>query len=276
MLFVPNGANSFGLIQSSVGTTRINAAQGTSVTPAVGSKGAWAQVIASLTDEVYGLLININSNFGSAASRNSVIDIGVGAAASELVLIPNLIAGNAITYNAGGGLWYYFPVSIPAGTRIAVRAQGSVATAFRVYVQAMQRPLQPAMMKRVAFVEAIGMTLPQGTAVTSGTTNKGSGTLLGTTTLDCWFWQLGVQVSSADTSHNAVGYHIDLAEGNGTNYNILMQDVPFLTTTSEAAVNLPWSVSCETPRPAGRSIYARAQGSGTTDPLFITAYGAGG
>ena len=276
MLFVPAGANSFGKVQESA-TGRPVTAMGTAVTPAVGSKGAWAQVFASLAEDTFGLMICINSNTASAASRNSVVDIGIGAAASEIVLIPDLIAGNAASYQSpGGGIWYYFPVAIPAGTRIAARAQGTVTTAFRVLVQAMQWPLQPAMIKKASFVEAIGMTVPQGTAVTAGTTGEGAWTLLGTTTNRCWFWQIGAQVSSADTTHNNVTYHLDLAEGDGTDFNTLILSQPLNTTSSEVAALAPYTVACEVPVPAGRSIYARAQCSGTVDPLFITAYGAGG
>ena len=276
MLFVPAGANSFGKIQESF-TDRPAATMGTAVTPAVGSKGAWAECIASLDAETYGLLICINSNSASAASRNSVVDIGIGGAGSEIVLIPNLIAGNASPYNIlASGLWYYFPVAIPAGTRIAARAQGTVTTAFRVFIQAMQRALQPSMVKTAAYVEAVGMSVPTGTAVKSGTTADGAWTLLGTTSQRCWFWQVGVQVTPADTNHNNNVYHIDLAEGDGTDFNTLLSSAVFSTNTTESAGLPPITVGCEVPVPAGRDIYARAQWHGTPDPLFITAYGAGG
>jgi hypothetical protein len=278
MLFVPAGANSFGNVQFSMGTTRPGTNYGTTVTPAIGSKGAWAEVISSLTDETYGLLICVNSNTTTNNSRNTVIDIGVGAAASEIVLIPDLIGGNASNYNTGGGgVWYYFPVSIPAGTRVSARAQSTVTTALRVFAQAFQRPLQPSMLKRAAFVEAIGTgTLPNGTDVTSGTTNKGAWTLLGTTTQRCWFWQLGVQVSSADVSQGTNVYHIDLARGDGTNYNIIINNMYFNTSSSENHSQSAVTIGCEYPVPAGSNIYARAQCGGTVDPLRIAAYGAGG
>jgi len=277
MLFVPAGANSFGKVQETI-TGRPANAMGTAMTPAVGSKGAWAQVIASLDEDTFGLVININSNSASATCRNSVVDIGIGPASSEVVLIADLIGGNAIGYNGNGnGIWYYFPVALPAGTRIAARAQSTVTTGFRVHVQAaLQSPLQPAMLKKAAFVETIGMTAPGGTAVTSGTTANGAWTLLGTTTNRCWFWQIGAQVDVTDTSHSSNVYHLDLAEGDGTNFNPLILSQPFTTSTAETSSMSAYTVACEVPVPAGRSIYARAQCSGSIDPLFIAAYGAGG
>lgn len=277
MLLVPAGGNSFQNVQSNA-AGRPNAAQGTAVTPAVGSKGSWAQVFASLDFDTFGLLICINGNSASAASRNTVIDIGVGGSGSEIVLIPDLIAGNAIGYTTmgGGGLWYYFPVAIPAGTRLSIRAQGTVTTGTQAYIQAFQKPLNPAMVRSAAYVEAIGMTLPQGTAVTAGGASEGSWTLLGATTKACWHWQVGAQVTSADTTHAGNSIHIDIAEGDASNKNVILQDVILMTSTSEQACMGPKLIGCEWSVPAGRNIYARAQASGTADSLFISAYGAGG
>lgn len=276
MLFVPAGANSFGAVESNF-NARPNTAQGTLVTPTVGSKGSWAEAIAALANDTFGLLICINTNSTSGASRNSIVDIGIGASGSEVVLVPDLIGGNATGYATGGnGLWYFFPVAIPAGTRVAVRAQSTVTTAFRVFIQGFQKPANPAMMKNAAFVEAIGMTAPNGTAVTCGTSSEGAWTLLGTTSRQCWLWQVGAQVQPGDTLHNAVAIHIDLAEGDGTNFRTLIQDAVLSTTTNEQASMPPITIGCEVPVAAGSSIYARAQTSGTADPLYITAYGAGG
>ena len=275
MLFVPAGSNSFAAIQSSVGTARPNTAQGTLVTPVVGSKGAWAQVIASLDNDTYGLLICINSNTASTASRNTVVDIGIGTAGNELVMIPDLIAGNATAY-LNGGLWYYFPVAIPAGTRIAARSQGTVTTGFRVYVQAVQRPFNPSMIKKASFVDAIGMTAPTGTSITPGISAKSPWVSLGTTSRRLWFWQLGAQVSSADTAHTAAVVHLDLAVGDETSFQTILQEVTLTTTTTEAANMTPSTIGCEFPVPAGSTMYARGFSSGGADPTFVTAYGAGG
>ena len=274
MLFVPGGANSFAAIESNA-SGRPSATQGTAVTPAVGSKGAWAQCIASLSADTFGLLICINSNAASAASRNSVVDVGIGTAGNEVVLIPDLIAGNASGYSSSG-MWYWFPVTIPAGTRVAVRSQGTVTTAFRVFVQALQKPGNPSQFKKASYVEAIGMTVPQGTTIPVGTTSEGAWTLLGTTTQDCWHWQVAGQVSSADTSHVAAAVHMDLAVGDGTNFQILMDSVLLCTSTAEFANMSLAVIPCEMFVPAGSSIYARAQSSGNADTFFMAAYGAGG
>ena len=278
MLFVPRGGNSFAAVQSN-NSGRPTAPQGTSVTPAVGSKGSWVQAISSLTDDAFGLIICINNNNVSAASRNSVLDIGIGAAASEVVLFPDLICGNAVNYNvSGGGVWYYFPIAIPAGTRIAIRAQSTVTTAFNCFIQALQKPQNPSMFKACSYVEAIGMTAPQGTGpYTPGTTSEGAWQLLGASTRDNWFWQIGAQVNSSDTSHVAAAMHLDLAYGDATNKDILLDSVLFTTASTEGHTNPLLTVGAGGFVPAGTNIYFRAQTSGAaSDGIFVTAYGAGG
>lgn len=278
MLLVPRGGNSFAAIQSN-NSGRPTAPQGTAMTPAVGSKGAWTQVIASLTDDTFGLLICFNNNNTSAASRNSVVDIGIGGSGSEVVLIADLIAGNAVNYNVnGGGLWYYFPVAIPAGTRVAVSAQSTVVTAFSCFIQALQKPQNPSMFKAAAYVETIGMAaLPNGTgAYTPGTTGEGAWQLLGASTRDNWFWQIGAQVVSGDTTHNAAAIHLDLAYGDATNKDILLDSILMNTNTTEGAVNTVSVIGAGGFVPAGTNIYARAQTSGSADNIYLCAYGAGG
>lgn len=278
MLHVPVGTNTFGVTAGANTTTRPAASQGFAVTPAVGSYGSWVQIIASTGSfDTYGVLINFNSNSGSNASRNTMVNIGIGGAGSETIIIPDLIAGGGGTYVVNGGTWYFFPLFIPAGTRVAAQAIGSVTTAFRCNIQFLQAPLNPSQIRKGSFVEAIGVgTAPTGTSVTAGTTSEGSWTSLGTTTNKLWWWQLGVQVSTADTSWISGAQHFDLAYGDATNKQIIIEDLLIVSATSEAMQNPPLTAGVELPVPAGTNIYVRAQSSGTPDPYLVTAYGLGG
>lgn len=274
MLLVPVGTNTFGGFEPST-TARPAAAQGTSVTPAVGSKGSYAQLIASTAADSYGVLVCINSNTSSNSSRNTVVDIALGAAASEIVLIPDLICGNAAAYTLGG-TWYYFPVFVPAGSRVSARAQGSVTNAIRVYAQLFQAPVNPSGIRKASFVEAIGVTPPSGTAITAGSTSEGAWTLIGTTTNRLWWFGFGLQVNTTDTAHVSAVAHVDIAVGDGTTFVPIIQEAQFLTSTAEACNNPPLSVGVEYPVAAGSSIYARMQSSGNPDPYNLAVYGAGG
>jgi hypothetical protein len=277
MLHVPVGTNTFGLTQASWGTTRPAAANGTVVTPVVGSKGSWAQLISSVTADAYGVLVNINSNSASAANRNSVVDIGIdeSGGTSYAVAIPDLLGGAVGAYTVVG-VWYYFPLFVPAGSRIAARAQSTVTNAFRVGCQLFERPSNPAQIRKGGFVEAIGVSGVSGTSVTGGTTTEGAWTSLGTTTERLWWWQLGLQIDVADTNWNVAALHVDLAVGNGSSYDVIIADALITATTAEALTNPPLSAGVEWSVPAGSTMYARIQSSGALDPYQVSAYGLGG
>lgn len=278
MLHVVPGSNSFALTTPSFGTARPASANGTSVTPAVGSKGAWVQLGSDFTEDAYGLLININTNSASAASRATLVDIGIdplGGTAYQPV-INNLLAGGASAYTLNG-LYYYFPLFIPAGASVAARAQSTVVTALRVGTFAMQRANAPHTFRRGCFTETYGVTTPpDGTAIVPGTTSEGAWTQVGTTAQRVWWWQAALQVNAADVSWNAAAIHIDVAVGDATNKDIIIQDMLVTTSSAEAMINGPLTAGVEFDTRAGTNVYMRAQHSGTLDAYTGAVYALGG
>lgn len=279
MLHVPIGANTFNNPVPSWGTTRPAAANGVSITPSAGSYGSYAQVGSDLTEDCYGLLININSNYGSAASRNTVVTIGIDEAGGTSFTdrIPDLICAGAGTYiMPGSGVWYYFPIFIPSGAAVGAKANSSVTTAIRVGLVFLTHPANPSMTRKGSFVNAIGITGNNGTSVTPGTSSEGSWTSLGSTSNRLWWWQLGVQLVTTDTSWAANALHIDLATGDATNKDIIIEDLCITTTTGEQLAMPPFTQGVEWEVPSGGNIYVRAQNSGTNDAgYYIAAYGLG-
>lgn len=279
MLFVPRAGRQMIGIEASWGTTRPATNFGTSVTPAVGSKGSWAAMGSALAFASVGLLININSNAASVASRETVVDIGIDPAGgtSFTPIIQNLLAGGANTYLASGGVYYYFPIYIPAGARIGARAQGTVTTAIRCNFMSYGRPSRPELHRTGSYVETLGITGTAGLDNTNGgTTAEGGWNLIGTTTRRCWWWQFGLQVAASDTAWNAAVVHMDLAIGDGSNKHLIAQDVPLFLTSNEAANRIGDQNLMEWHAPAGSSIYARLQSSGNLDPFQWAAWGLGG
>ena len=272
MLHVPGGAFDFANIQTNLPGQPLNTG-GTVVTPVVGSKGSWAQVFATLDADTYGLMICVHNGRTSAANRQTVIDIGIGAAGSEQVVLPDLIGSNAALLSSLGGLWYYFPIHLPAGTRVAVRAQSSVTTAVRVMVRAMQLPRDPSMVKSIGYVEAIGISGITPTTCNPGTTSESSWVLLGTTSRNLWWWQMGIQTSNATMS--ASFSHFDLAVGDGTNFSPILTDVGFVTSTDEQSGKPLFLMGCERFIPGGSSLYARGQCNMSFSPFQVCAYGGG-
>ena len=96
------------------------------------TKGAWVQLIASTGFDTEDLLLAFDHDETGfpAATRTFLLDIGLGAAAAEQVVIDNLAVALSASDNAFlprtlGPV----PCRIPAGTRVAARCQCSIATA---------------------------------------------------------------------------------------------------------------------------------------------------
>jgi hypothetical protein len=93
----------------------------TTTSATANTKGSYTQLIASTAFNYQGLWVQ---GWVSDA-KSCVIDFAVGAAASETIIIPNYFAGQGTinNVNVGGG---FFPLAIPAGTRISARSAVSV------------------------------------------------------------------------------------------------------------------------------------------------------
>src|SRR6266566_2064348 len=106
--------------------TNVSGSLSTQLTAAgtANTKGSYAQLIASSSaDAVFAL---ITMQYSPAANPNAVaVDIAVGGAGSETVVVPNLLM-EGIT--SSGNWQILIPLHIPAGTRIAARCQSSVAS----------------------------------------------------------------------------------------------------------------------------------------------------
>ena len=279
MLHVPTGANTFCLTTPSWGTTRPNSANGTSVTPGTGGYGSNVQLGSDLTQDAYGILINMNSNFVSAGSRNTVVTIGVdeSGGTSPTDRITGLMCGGSAVYTRnGGGNWYYFPLFIPAGSAIFAKAYGSVATAIRVGCVTFGQPANAAMIRKGSYVETLGIGTYSGVAITPGTTSDGAWALVGTTTLRTWWVQFGFQVNTADVGWNLAAIHVDVAVGDAGTKDIIIQDANFCTDSGEYVGNPPLTAGVEWDIPPGSNIYMRAQSSGTLDAYNGAVYLLGG
>ena len=281
MLHTPTGFG-YGQITPSWGTARPAAANGSAVTPVTTNGwGTAVQLHAATTANTYAISININTVAGSNVFRPSAIQIGIDEAGGTAYSyrIVNLLCGGASSHTVlGGGIWYYFPIFIPKGSSIAVQARSSTVTAFNVGTILHQELRDPLTMRKGSFMEALGVTLGAGTAagvtITPGTTAEGAWTTIGTTAKRLWWWQVMLQHTTADTAWSAQTYHIDLAVGNATTKDIIMSNVVAFDDATEN-FNMP-SHGMYYDVPAGSTIYARVQASGTLDTYTLAVYGMGG
>lgn len=80
------------------------------------AKGPWTQLSAATGFEATAMLLHINTSFNDT---RYLIDIGIGAAGSEQVIVPNLQVG----IPTGIAVSVLLPLNIPAGVRLAARSQ---------------------------------------------------------------------------------------------------------------------------------------------------------
>lgn len=85
---------------------------------------AYAQLTASTTNPIKSLYVWLTP--GSSGTSSYAVDIAVGAAAAEVVVVPNVVGKVNSATLSQASLFGPFAVSIPAGTRISARCQASV------------------------------------------------------------------------------------------------------------------------------------------------------
>lgn len=91
------------------------------------TKGSYTELHASTAFDACGLWISFSCQDSTRALW--LYDIAIGAAASEQIIIPNAVVGSAETTSLSiYSPLVYFPVFIPAGTRISARVQANAAS----------------------------------------------------------------------------------------------------------------------------------------------------
>lgn len=117
---------------------------GTTITGSstIHTKGAWTQLIADTGPRSLGIQVALDNIAGSNVATSALLDIGIGGAGSETVLIPDLAAGYILSEGVSNNFQsYFFPLFIPANSRISARLQGLIASETVVCrVHLFQRP----------------------------------------------------------------------------------------------------------------------------------------
>jgi hypothetical protein len=126
------------------------------------------------------------------------------------------------------------------------------------------------------YAEGVGtITNNVGVSFTPNNGSEGNWASLGTTTRPCWWWQIGVDINAGTIT--AQYTHVDLAVGDGSNYDIIIENYPiYIYGTAEiivrdVALTGYWEV------PAGSTLYVRGRCSTTiTSGYNARAIGIGG
>lgn len=284
MLHVP-GLSSYNFTYDNWGTNPASTI-GTSVVPgASNSEGSWTQIASSanIAHDCYWIYIQVHSGGTSAAAKNHLLDIGVDPAGgtSYTAVISNLDVGATPTLAQAGNREYVFPFYIIAGSSVAVRIQGSNATAGTVRVAARfyGYPSQPEAVPVGTFSETFGtITNSNGNSFTPGNAADGSWVDLGATTNPLWWFQLGYGIDNATIT--AEYTYIEVAWGDGTNKHAMFKVMHGGTTTETAGLAVQTQMlacAAYNPVPAGANIYIRGRCNNAPDTGYhATVIGIGG
>lgn len=256
---------------------------GATITPGVNNaKGGWTNLLGgTVTEDTYGILLQLHSSNSANNARPILVDIGVDTAGgtSYQVLIPNLnacMAGTPTETNMQlGGFQYYFPLFIKAGSTIAARAQVGNATALtlRVFCRLYQKPTRPELCRVGSWVSAIGVdtATSRGTAVTPGSfAAEGAWASLGTIPRSGWWLQASHSID--DPSLVGVYAFLDIAIGDASNKRILMLNQAFFSDSNETmSGTLRQGPDCANALPSGQTLWARVSNQATVGDTNTTA-----
>lgn len=249
--------------------TAVSAATSVSSGTATGSptqntKGAWVELVTA-TDKSCNLLSIL---MNAASVYDHLVDIGVGPAGSEVVLIANLLFSRAQSTSTGH-FCYTFPVNIPAGTRIAVRSQckGTNNPSVRIQLLASAGSFQPHLAGAVATFGA-NTADSGGTAIDPGAVlnTKGAWTQIAAATdsaIKAIVMAIGQQAILNRASAN--NWLLDIGIGAAGAETVIIADYALVAFNDSYTTPQP-SVSPLIPVdiPAGARIAARIQASNVT------------
>ena len=217
----------------------------------VNVKGSWVQLVAATLRPSTGVAVFLTGGSGF----NFLVDIAVGAAGSEVVVLPNLHLAALTSYPVAV---YPFPLAIPAGVRVSARAQASLASQ-SVQVGCLLIEEGLAAVPAFTRVTAYGANTAASslTAATTGTTNtKGAWTqLVAATTSQCSAVMLAFGSSPSGSSMSGL---VDFGMGAAGNEIVFAGDLLMWddgTYGSVSTLLLPKAI------PAGTRLALRGQAS---------------
>ena len=261
MLFTP-GLSDFGFSVDNWGADA-STSVGTSVVPgATNAEGAWTQVLTALAQDVFFSTLVIHSGTTSTAAKNHLLDIGVDPAGgtSYTAVVSNFTCG-ASALTSGGARHLVVPLFIKAGSTVAVRVQGSNATAgtMRVGIKAYGQPARPELLLGCSYSETLGtITNSNGTSFTPGNAADGAYVSLGTIVKPAKWVQLGCQIDNAAMSAHHT--YIDLAVGDASNKRVLIRTHIQMTTVEAITEVIPGNLGwCAVDLPAGAELWIRGR-----------------
>lgn len=264
---------SLGLTQNNLTATPSQAAHGTSVpaSSTANTKSSWVQLFAATNFDVWGITLSLGVDSASAAVRSNLYDIGVGPAASEQVLLSNIMstAGGNIATNPQFPI--FIPVFIPAGVRVAARHQSNASSQGCRLVMFLHGGATSPPWAVFSGGDGIGVdtTDSGGLSHTAGSTGvESTWTNLGSTLARSYGAMLPMIGLGTDSNLASGVYHAEFGIGSTT-----MAEYMFGTSSTEYITCLMPNIPFYGNFPAGTQMQVRAECSGAADDLDYALLG---
>jgi hypothetical protein len=240
------------------------------------TKGNWVELTAATARPAIGILVGIRR--GHSAVADFLVDIGIGAAAAEVVIVPNL-KGDSGTNTLTHSCPLFIPIGIAAGTRIAARCQATIsAAASRVQVTVIYGSMLTASpLSRVTdygtnLADSGGVSVDPGASINT----KGSWVqIVASTTNPIRMLMVGLG-NGTNSTRTAYDWLLDIGIGPAASEIVLLGDQHLEAHTSDDLISPTFIGPFPCNIPAGTRLAARTQCSGAdaTDRLCdVLIYG---
>jgi hypothetical protein len=261
-------------------TATTSAEYGTSVTCGASANTkhtSYTELIASTAYDSYGIAVRFTNVATATTITDALVDIAIGAASSETVIIPNLLAGQVgatATAAMGGGVMYYFPIKIPAGVRLSANGQAAVAgDTVHTSVYLFQRLIPGAWYgSRVTAYGINSSGASRGTNLSPGSNTYVDATLTASTTNPIRYLQLGYG-NQGDTGWSSLRGMFRITAGG----QVIADALPFAESTTVEEVNLVTAnfllSHMRFNLPAAISLSVGAMRSSTAEARSVAAWG---
>lgn len=232
------------------------------------TKGDWVELIASTAFAAETVQIIIFETIATNAGNTSMLlDIGTGAAASETVLIPNVIVGHSMgTTGLGQAInqqtFIFQGLAVPSGTRISARVQGATTLDTCKVGVALRQSGGPLSAGTTVTTFGADTATSNGTVPATISTNNTKlttyTTITASTSVDIRSFVVSVGSAGSGIFTAADGL-IDIAIGAASSETIIVPDIPYGGNGNEQFVYK----GCELPFirsiPAGTRLSVRYQ-----------------
>lgn len=278
-LMVP-GSPKFTLYESNHGATP-SENPGTAVSHPAGGphvkNTTFTQLIASTAFDAQLVIITVSQNSVSNGDSSTLLDIAIGAAASETVIIPNIAAG-FVPAGSAPTRYYPFPLYIPAGSRLSARTQSIRTTGdVTVLAQLYGGPRSPDRWWCGSQVTTYGADLATsaGTKITPGDTGaEGTSVSLGTTSTSHECLVLGAQGHPDDVSYGGNRtYRFDVGIDSSSTDWILTDGFQLFASSAEFVGHQGGWHPIMRSIPSGTELMVSAECNSTADALSVLIHG---